>query len=615
MLKTQFRTREGKRPKQTFYCQRCQRYLQSRICAIHGVNHTVTQEVSNHKSLPSPEASFNTDERFSYPKHQSTEVAAEQPSLKNDRGTDRAFSASSDFFSTYIAEKVYTPEEEISAGPDEEVKDILDTLPEKDASDELPVSDPTRHISVPPEAAEVEDQKDELAKKEVKLALLKHEIETIIPSPEAQVIDEFDLPELDAKPAPPVQVVKLPAAPIEMESPQPETPPKPIEAVSDAPKRTPWMIAGATALLLLVGAATFISFSYPDMSKTSQFETAEAAFASGDYDQALVLFQQYKEEHPGAAAGSEADMRIEQIERIRFASAQKRGKVQELMENATRAFNQQRFMTPAGDNTISYLQSVLALEPGFPAAKDLEERVVEQYIVLAEKAFEADHYNDALAYYRNVLEIRPDDPAVVSEINSTLAVQQLDQKLNKLNSLASQRSTIRKLRREKAELKRQIQSERVRLKEIARQREEAEMALASKMAEMKAVEASLAVKSSTKMDLAIELADPSEDRMDDFITLDAKLVEETLIDGGKKRYIHREKPTLPANVKTKEMAMILAECIVGIDGNVETVELLSGTDNQRLNDAALASFKKFRYRPATHNGDPVRFKSLEVIAF
>ena len=61
--------------------------------------------------------------------------------------------------------------------------------------------------------------------------------------------------------------------------------------------------------------------------------------------------------------------------------------------------------------------------------------------------------------------------------------------------------------------------------------------------------------------------------------------------------------------------MILAECVVDTNGEVTSVTLVNGADDQHLNQIAMESFRKYRYKPATFNGDPVRFKSLEVMAF
>ena len=168
-------------------------------------------------------------------------------------------------------------------------------------------------------------------------------------------------------------------------------------------------------------------------------------------------------------------------------------------------------------------------------------------------------------YYQNVQTIRPNDAVIVNAINRTLELQQLDEKLQKLSALAVQQSEIKQLRREKAELKKQIQDERERLKEIARQREEAEIELAAKKAEVREVQASLAASHRTP-DLGIALKS-EDDGISDLITLDAKIVEETLIDGGQKKYVYKEKPKLPPGVKSKEMTMILAECVVGVDGS------------------------------------------------
>lgn len=79
--------------------------------------------------------------------------------------------------------------------------------------------------------------------------------------------------------------------------------------------------------------------------------------------------------------------------------------------------------------------------------------------------------------------------------------------------------------------------------------------------------------------------------------------------------MHREKPDLPAGVNVKGVVMILAECIVGVDGQVEQVQIVSPSSNPKLNQLAEASFHKYQFKPATYQGEPVRFKSIEVMTF
>ena len=595
MLKSKLLNGKKKKSPKRFYCRRCERNLLSKICPIHGIEWTVVLEPSNHKSLLPPKQTPQTDKRFSYPRHIATETSAASPKNQgnNTLPTDRAFNPDTDFYTTYLADHVMPVEGEQPEEIEQFIADDVHQAFEKAPSPLLPEEDlPETPVQT-------------LFENNTEAAQAEQSSETPQPPPKTELpITAIELPPSQTEPqnakTEPENTgeISLP------EMPANEKPPK---------GRHPWLLTGGTFRLLIAGCVTFFSFSYSGFDRSSQMEAAEAFFIAAQYDAALQAFQQYKQNYPQDAAAL-VDQRIEAIKSIKQALDEKHARVQQLMENATLAFNQQRYMLPEGDNTITYISELLALEPGFPAAKELQDRVVEHYIVLAEKAFETDHYKETLTYYRNVLSVRPDDAAVATEINRTLELQKLDEKLKKLNMLAAQQSTIRKLRREKAQLKKQIQEERLRLKEIARQREDAEAELIAKLAEVKEVNASLAAQRGN-LDLSIDLSAANDNEIFDVIALDAKVVEETLVDGGKKKYIYKEKPKLPPEVNPKEMTMILAECVVDVDGNVEQVELLSVADDDQINTIALNSFKKFRFRPATYNGSPVKFKSLEVIAF
>lgn len=80
-----------------------------------------------------------------------------------------------------------------------------------------------------------------------------------------------------------------------------------------------------------------------------------------------------------------------------------------------------------------------------------------------------------------------------------------------------------------------------------------------------------------------------------------------------KEYLHKEKPVPPADFKGA--VLVLAECIVGVSGEVESVTVISAGNDPRLSDLTVAALKKYRYKPATYNGNPVRFKTIEAVKF
>lgn len=80
-----------------------------------------------------------------------------------------------------------------------------------------------------------------------------------------------------------------------------------------------------------------------------------------------------------------------------------------------------------------------------------------------------------------------------------------------------------------------------------------------------------------------------------------------------KEYLHKETPVPPAGFKGA--VLVLAECIVGVNGEVEAVTILSAGNDPRLSELTVDVLKKYRYKPATYNGAPVRFKTIEAVKF
>jgi periplasmic protein TonB len=77
--------------------------------------------------------------------------------------------------------------------------------------------------------------------------------------------------------------------------------------------------------------------------------------------------------------------------------------------------------------------------------------------------------------------------------------------------------------------------------------------------------------------------------------------------------VHKVSPVYPdVPRKARLEGRVTVQAVIGLDGSVESVEILR-TSNPLFNDAALAAVRQWRYRPATMNGVPVRvFFTVEV---
>jgi tetratricopeptide (TPR) repeat protein len=386
---------------------------------------------------------------------------------------------------------------------------------------------------------------------------------------------------------------------------------------SELQEETKWYKRFAKYSGLFAAAALFVfamyAYIYPRYDMQARFEKAEALFAAQEFRKAKAQYELFALKYPLDSKIGIVKSRLEALEKLEQKEREKQQKIRQLMEKATLAFKQQHYLTPEDDNVILYLNQVLSLEPNFSMAQTLREQIVNKYFSLAETALAREDYDKAVTFFQNILQIMPGDQAILQQIDRALALQKLDKQLHKLTQLARAKEDIRALKREIAMLKTEIQKEQQKL-QVLRRLQDQNNTVRAEAPTPNPNEISGSIMNTVKTndepqlsDLGIELLSPPQE---------VKLVEETFIDGGKKEYIQKVKPHI-TNLKKSStgVTLVLAECVVDTNGYVTEVKLVNGTDDQRLNQVAVESFKQYRYKPATFNGNPVRFKSLEVLTF
>ena len=90
---------------------------------------------------------------------------------------------------------------------------------------------------------------------------------------------------------------------------------------------------------------------------------------------------------------------------------------------------------------------------------------------------------------------------------------------------------------------------------------------------------------------------------------------EAFLDSGKREYIHRAVPDYPGIYRqTGVEGDVLFEVIVDRDGTVADYRVLR-SDGELFTEAAIKALKKFRYKPGTFQGKPVKFKIVERFRF
>ena len=69
---------------------------------------------------------------------------------------------------------------------------------------------------------------------------------------------------------------------------------------------------------------------------------------------------------------------------------------------------------------------------------------------------------------------------------------------------------------------------------------------------------------------------------------------------------HQPQPTIPDDLRTDPLdKMCVVEFLVGIDGRPINVRIAASTNNQQLDQLALDAARRWRFRPATRDGQPV----------
>lgn len=620
---------DSAQPQLKYYCKRCKRRLLSRICPIHGIESTVRLDLLVNKaaSAAQPVGASNTTQKnipaFQAPASRQT---GQKPPLKP---APEPLKPSAPPLKTVIAPEPAVPEINLKLLSDR-LQAMENASPGTDKN-----GSPAGVAAGGPGKAPHGPQPGEnfLKTAAPQSGKSKKSSSGQSDSLRALIEKELDLwrtarKERRAKAAakaqrPPAAALRDQKMPGTAKSFQPGSA-KPLRSG----RRSGVYVIVTVLLVAALGSGWYV-FYYPDFQRKSLLSRAEVLFNASQYDAARALYFQYERQFPRGAEISLVHERLEHLRSLDRERLEKQIFLYDLMKKAADAFNAGRYLEPAEDNANHYIVEILQIDPDFTPAIELRNRMLDHFYQQAAMAFEGDQYDAAVTFYQNILALKPDDPVITNALDRALKLKYVYGMLDEVSGLEATKNELKNLEREKERLKNQIQQERNRLKEISRQIETLNQGAAENstgkqgnpagqpLPQITAVSAGMAsspanVASLWEEELGISLVSLGGSVSASSET--PKLVEETLLDGGKKEYLHREKIQLPANYKAKEMTLILGECIVGADGQVETVSLISPAEDERLNRLAVEAFKKYRFKPATYNGRPVRFKSIEVLS-
>ncbi|HQU73742.1 MAG TPA: energy transducer TonB, partial [Calditrichia bacterium] len=246
----------------------------------------------------------------------------------------------------------------------------------------------------------------------------------------------------------------------------------------------------------------------------------------------------------------------------------------------------------------------------------LQGEIVAFYLERAEQALQEEAFDLAIENYRNILKVSPDNTEVLDQIDVTLKKKNVHAMLNDLDQLAEAKAEvqaeIKELRKEKYKTRAQNQTSRRRRSDAVPD----PVADASSSDGISDLGIDLLSKALGGQEEGEAQPNPSPAASSQTSVSKApKLVEESQIDGGKKAYLHIAVPEVPQSLRSEDLVMVLAECVVGTDGEVESVKLVSPAENDAYNKLAKDALQQYRYKPATFSGMPVRFKAVEVLSF
>ncbi|MCB0316148.1 MAG: hypothetical protein KDH84_23345, partial [Calditrichaeota bacterium] len=218
-------------------------------------------------------------------------------------------------------------------------------------------------------------------------------------------------------------------------------------------------------VLITLGASAAVIFDryYPQYLQQTLYTQAETQYTEGDYAGALQLYEEYAANYPFDPNIEQIKAKINNIHILVEAEQQKELEIYGLMEKASQAFAEGRYLLPEADNAAGYVARVLKLDPQFAPAREMQSTILTHYWEEAEKAFDADQLDVAIENYRKILQINPDDQKVVDELERALKIKNINDMLGSLSELAQAKEELKRLQREKYRLKTQVQQERRRL--------------------------------------------------------------------------------------------------------------------------------------------------------
>ncbi len=407
-------------------------------------------------------------------------------------------------------------------------------------------------------------------------------------------------------------------------------------------------------ILLSSGLVMYFNINR-EAANAELFARAESLYNRKDYSAALVAYEQYlgrnsSEETVELIRGRIFELREDLIP-LQEEFNRSKLVIEDLVSKALTSYRERRYTTPPGNNAVDYIKQILLLSPENSAALEIREMVVKSFEDQGKAAIAAKNYAEAVSVYEQLLAVIPDSKSAQKQLETLREFEAKAKKeaqkskrvtrpkrksttrkkpsiARKTPSRSSRTSKPRSSTPSTASAKAQVPRNRVNASTANSSRTEKPVASASKRPSSapaknvtstpvpvtKTGSSTLNQVPAQKNSAAAGTTNKANtNRKNSAAT--PPVVDEVLIDGAARQYVLRPEIKAPQSWNYGGYSIIKAECIVGVDGRVEDVKLLIRGKDRRLDQLAIKGFKKYRYKPATYKGKPVKFKVIESIDF
>ncbi|WP_458071370.1 energy transducer TonB [Rhodanobacter sp. BL-MT-08] len=260
--------------------------------------------------------------------------------------------------------------------------------------------------------------------------------------------------------------------------------------------------------------------------------------------------------------------------------------VNQLLEEARRAINEQRYLAPAGNNAFEFYLRVLAKQPGNQVAADALRETFPYAATSAEQVINARDFNES---QRQIDLLAKADPA-----NFTLTILR--------SKLDAQRKLLDKQQQQVIDQQKAQQ--------LAAQRAAAEKAEADKLAEQQkvqaAAEAAAQLKSRQARAVQSEPGAPAAPRRQAASATESVAAAPSGGATSEAVLVKSAEPSYPsAALRSHQTGWVVVAFTIGANGRTSDVHVTSSQPRHVFDSAAVDAVNRYRFTPAMKDGEAI----------